>query len=152
MDATIVTKPGMRVMGITRRLNPMQTDWGKLWHEEFEPQMAVLGPLMQGTCCYGLYYDTGEPPLMDFVGAVAVGPGAEPGEGLVVRDVPAGEYACFECRLETLGQTWDGIFREWLPASEYDYDPARPCYEEFAPGTEDGRVPVRIYASIKPKG
>jgi predicted transcriptional regulator YdeE len=152
MNATIETRPAMRLIGMAERLDPMRTDWARLWGERFEPQMEVLGPLMRGPACYGLFYDTGQPPLTEFVGAVMVAPDAEAPSGLVAKDVPAGDYACFECTLPTIGQTWDAIFRTWLPASEYDHDPSRPCFEEFAPGCQEGTTPVRIYTSIRPKG
>lgn len=153
METRIVDRPAMRVIGIARRLDPMNTDWGDIWRHQFEPYLPALGPLMCGEACYGLYYETGEPPLMDFVGGVPVAPGTEPpGDELVARDVPAGRYLRVACAMHEIGATWDAIFSEWLPAAEFEHDPTRPCYEEFPPGCETGAAPVCIYTSIQPKG
>ncbi len=152
MELAIVTRPAMRVIGIAQRLDPLTTDWGALWRQQFEPCMPVLGPLMTGPNCYGLYWDTDQPPQVDFVGAVEVAPAAEAPAGLVARDVPGGAYACFECAMDAIGPTWEAIFGEWLPGDAHTHDPSRPCFEEFGPGSEEGRSPVRIYVPVQSKG
>jgi AraC family transcriptional regulator len=44
-------------------------------------------------------------------------------EGMTARTVPACDYAVFEHKgaLDTLQKTYDYIFREWLPGSEYEF-------------------------------
>ncbi len=51
-------------------------------------------------------------------------------------DVPGGLYAIFstppvEDYIETIEDTWNEIFRSWLPTSEFELDDTRPDFEYY---------------------
>ena len=59
--------------------------------------------------------------------------------GMITMEIPAQEYAVFECTLPTIMETMNNIFQEWLPKSDYqradgpefefydtDFDPKKP--------------------------
>ena len=94
---------------------------------------AEVQPLAIEAAGYGVYFQTDQPGLCDVFGGMAVPPGANVPEGLVLREVPAAQYAVFECSLATIGATWGAIFAEWLPTSEYEEDRPRPCVEHSRP-------------------
>jgi len=81
---------------------------------------------------------------------MAVGEVASIPNGLVVREVPAARYAVFECTLKTIGETWDRIFQDWLPASQYENDAPLPSFECFPPDdARAGDFPVSIYVPVR---
>lgn len=47
--------------------------------------------------------------------------GGDVPEGMAVREIPAGDWAVFDCTMKTLQQTNTAIWKEWLPGnSEYE--------------------------------
>jgi AraC family transcriptional regulator len=75
-------------------------------------------------------------------------------EGMTYRKIRAHDYAVFTHRgpLSTLGKTYDFIYGEWLPKSEYDYDDSNEIewYDErFDPLSEVSEFD--IYVPIKRK-
>ncbi|MBM3477013.1 MAG: GyrI-like domain-containing protein [Armatimonadetes bacterium] len=138
------------VLGIQERANPMQVDYPAFW-ARFEQRLADVQPLATGPDGYGVYFPIGEPDVVDVFGGVAVLPGAAAPEGLVLREVPGGQYAVFECTMQAIGQTWGTICGEWAPASDYDVDHTKPCFEHFPPGCHEGTEPVRIFVPVRRK-
>ncbi len=75
-------------------------------------------------------------------------------EGMTYRKIPAHDYAVFTHHgpLSTLGKTYDFIYGEWLPQSEYEYDDSNELewYDErFDPESEESEFD--IYVPIKKK-
>jgi AraC family transcriptional regulator len=74
--------------------------------------------------------------------------------GMSVRGIPEGDYAVFEHQgaLDTLGATYDQIYREWLPASEYEVDP-RDDFELYDDRFDYGKAEsiMEIWIPIKKK-
>jgi len=136
------------VLGIQERANPMQVDYSAFW-ARFEQRLAEVQPLATGPDGYGVYFPTAEEDIVDVFGGMAVTPGTTPPEGLVLREVPAGHYARFECTMQDIGATWGAIFGEWAPTSGHEIDHASPCFERFAPGCHEGTEPVRIHVAVR---
>ncbi|MFO7697444.1 MAG: GyrI-like domain-containing protein [Anaerolineae bacterium] len=88
---------------------------------------------------------------MDFVTGMMVAQGAPAPEGCLVRAVPGGTYARFDCTMATIGSTWGTIYGQWLPASGYTEDESRPAMEYYAPDAMGPEAPVVIYVAVKPK-
>ncbi len=149
MDPVITTRDAFRVIGYAERINPREADYDRLWGQGFMPHHDAVQAVSCAPDYYGLYYCTDQPPIDDFVAGMAVAPGAEPPAGLVARDVAAGLEAVFACNLATIGQTWQQVHGEWLPASEYEYDPARPCYEEFPPTEPGPAMALTIHVPLR---
>jgi len=73
-------------------------------------------------------------------------------EGPVVREVPAARYALFTCTMRTIGTTWEYIYKDWLPASQYENDAPLPSFEYYPPDDERaGDFPVSIYVPVREK-
>jgi AraC family transcriptional regulator len=75
-------------------------------------------------------------------------------EGMTYRKIPAHDYAVFTHKgpLSKLGETYDFIYGEWMPKSEYEYDDSNEIewYDErFNPEAEDSEFD--IYVPIKKK-
>ncbi len=138
------------VLGIQERANPMETDYAAFW-ARFQERFAEVEPLATGPDGYGVYFPVGEEHIVDVFGGMAVAAGTAAPEGMVVREVPAGHYAVFECTISDIGPTWGAIYSEWLPTSGYAADPAHPCFEQFAPGCHEGAEPVRILVPVRSK-
>lgn len=75
-----------------------------------------------GICFHDDDYQAGKP--FTYMAAFAVTDISEIPLGMVSHQIQAGEYAVFEHvgALDTLNQTYDMIYREWLPSSEYEMD------------------------------
>lgn len=75
-------------------------------------------------------------------------------EGMTSRTVPEGDYAVFEHigPLDTLGQTYDRIYREWQPSSDYDLD-SRDDFEFYGARFQYGQSDsvLEIWIPVKQK-
>lgn len=132
-----------------RRVRLDSADWGALWDQEYMPRVGDIDARGVGDACMGYYFSTGEDGLVDLLMGKPARPGAEPAEGIVVREVPAARYAVFECGLRDIAITWRTIYGEWLPQSGLTENVSAPCYEEFGPGCVTGAEPVRIYVPVE---
>ena len=149
-DPTICHRDAFYVLGIQDRANPMEVDYAAFW-ARFEERAAEIRPLAAEPAAYGVYFPTDETGLVEVFGGMAAPAGVDVPEGLVLRQVPAAEYAVFECAIDTIGPTWNTILEEWLPASEYETHPTRAAFEYFRPGCHEGTVPVQIFHPIRKK-
>lgn len=150
MDAKIVKRPGSYVLGIGARINPMEAEYGELWEKQFTPRHDEIKALATEDDYFGAYYGTEEEGMADFIAGMAVGELDQVPEGLVHREIPAGEYAAFECTMATIGPTWGAIYEQWLPESGYVEDETRPSLEQYPPDMGEGPdAPVTILVPIK---
>ena len=153
MEAKIVNREAFKVMGVLVRANPKDADYGDIWEKQFMPSHDRISPLSTDKAYYCVYFETGEEGMADIMAGMAVGEVASISEGLVVREVPAARYAVFECTMKTIGKTWEYIFKDWLPASQYEADAPLPGFEYFPPDAERaGDFPVSIYVPVREKG
>ncbi|NLH99688.1 MAG: hypothetical protein GX446_09390 [Chthonomonadales bacterium] len=143
-----VTNPEYRLVGVQRRIRLDTADWTALWNGEYAPRMADVEASGEGDACLGCYFSTGETALVDFVMGKPARADAHPAEGLVLRDVPAANYAVFECSMSEIARTWRAIYSEWFPGSGLMEDESAPCIEQFRPGCHEGSVPVRIFVPV----
>lgn len=148
MQAKIQERNGFTVLGIQLTINPMVADYSDIWLNQYEPRVNEVRAHATDEACVGVYFDCGKPNMVDFVAGAPVSGVAQPPEGLVLREVPPCTEAVFECNMATIGQTWEAIFRQWMPASGYRVDESSPCFERFAPGCHEGRVPVTIHVPV----
>lgn len=149
MEPEIHERQAFAVMGIEVRINPMAADYNDIWRNRYEPRAEEIGRYSTDEACLGLYFETGQEGVVDFIAGRAVEGVSDLPEGLVMREVPAGLEAVFACDMGTIGPTWGRIFQEWLPSSGYEYDPTAPAYERFPPATEPGPPPVFIHVPVR---
>ncbi len=149
MQPEIVQLPDRFVMGYVARIEPMSADYPTLWGQGFDPYDESVSALAIEPGYYGVYYGTEQPEMVDFVAGMIVDADATPIEGLVLRALPGGSYACFPCTMGTLSETWGAIYSQWLPASGYRVDETRPAFEYFPPGM-DPEMTIWILTAIMP--
>jgi len=146
MDCRIVQREAMTLLGTTARINPMGADYTTLW-AEFGKHAEAIGALAADPGAYSAYFGTDEPGKADFMAAMVVPAGTAAPEGLVVRDVPAGQYAEFACTMSTISKTWGGIYETWLPQSEWAEDESRPSLEYYGADmsySPDGKLTILV--------
>ena len=151
VQPTFCHKDAFWVLGIQERANPMQVDYHAFW-DLFEARAAEVQPIATEPAGYGVYFPTGQEGVVDVFGGMAVAPDASAPDGLVLREVPAADYAIVECTMGGIGPTWGAIYEEWLPSSGYEEDGPKPCFEHFPPGCHEGTAPVRIHLPVRKKG
>jgi predicted transcriptional regulator YdeE len=89
---------------------------------------------------------------MDYLAGMLVENVQETPEGLALRHVPEARWAVFECTVATIGQTYDAIFKEWLPTAPYEQTGPNPdAFERYPPHTDSGDTPVLIHIKVRDK-
>jgi len=151
MEPKMVSYDAFLVMGVQVTGNPMELDYRSIWANRYMKLDAQLVALRADEAYYGVFFWTGEGQIMDFVAGVYVAPGTDPIEGVVLRKVPAAQYAVFDCTMAEISQTWMAIMGEWLPASGYEYDGAAAAWEYYQTGSAAPDAPVAIYVPVKVK-
>ena len=141
-----------RVLGIQVRIDPWSADYPGIWEKQYMPHDETVAALADGAGHYAVYFSCDEPGKVDMVIGRSVGDSPEVPEGLVCREVPAAQYAVFECAMNAIAATWKGIYDQWLAGSS-DYQAAEnaACFEYFPPGVPDGKAPVSIHVAVRPK-
>lgn len=152
MEPKIVTRDAFNVMGVIVRCNPMGADYSAIWEKQFMPYHDQISWLSTDKAYYCVYFETGEENLADVMAGMAVGEVASIPEGLATREIPMARYAVFECTMKTIGETWENIYSDWLPASHYEHDAPLPSFEYFPPDDERaGDFPVSIHVPVREK-
>jgi predicted transcriptional regulator YdeE len=149
---TMCNREAFTIMGTSCRMTPSEEtgdNYAKIW-SDFEGYNEQLKQISTDKKYYGATFNTHQPGLVDYVTAMAVPNGTETIDGgLVVRKVHAAQYAVFECPVEKIGQTYQYIMSQWLPASPYTISPSAPSFEEYPPEGQD--APVCIYIHVTEK-
>lgn len=146
MEPVIRQHEAFWVMGLEEHAKPDQVDYRAFWGR-VGPRLGEIGPVATGPSAYGVYFPCAD-GLCDVFGGLAVPADAPVPDGMVKREVPAAEYAVFECDLPGIAATWAAIYSQWLPASGYAPVETQPCFEVFEEGCHEGLVPVRIWTAV----
>jgi predicted transcriptional regulator YdeE len=153
MEPTICKRHNFTVMGISNRMSISEEsgeNYAKIW-ADFERYNEPLKKISIDKKYYGVTFATDKLDLVDYVVGMAVSDKTNPlDEGLVVRPVPAAEYAVFECTVQNIGQTYQYIINKWLPASPYEISSKAASFEEYPPEGQD-KFPVRIHIPVSKK-
>lgn len=129
----IETRDGFTVVGPTARGTSDAIDFMGLW-EEFSQREAVLPELAATDEAFGVEYDFDhETNEFTYLAGVAVETPTEVPDAFDRVDVPGGRYAVFETTLESVGETMDAIYGEWLPDAAYERADG-PEFECYGPG------------------
>ena len=139
LETTVPTGPGV--------IRPMGSD--DFVHVITMSYHDQIQPLSVDQSYYGVYLGTDHAKPLDYLAGMAVEDVDAVPECLVVRELPAAQYAVFECMLKTLGPTYGTIWKEWLPSSPYELDVAAFGFDFYPPNTTSGDSPMHIYFPIK---
>jgi AraC family transcriptional regulator len=165
MEHKIVDRDAFKVIGISAHGNPSSMNYGEIW-SQFESYDEQVKKVSLDKGYYNVYFGTEEEDIVDLVAGMAVEGAPNVPEGLTIREVPAMRCAVFECTRTTIGQTYEYVYRDWLPRSQYEHDDKpdkvlggevgvfrrkRATFEYFPPDTETEDSPVFIHVGIKGK-
>ena len=152
MQPKIINRNSFQVMGTLTRITPENENvetFGTIW-QQFEAHRHLNMPRSTDQKYYGISFNTGEKGVRDYLAAMAVKNVTATPKELVVREIPAAQYAVFECDVQKIGETYQFIFREWLPNSHYAFSELAPAFEEY-PSECDDETPVLIHIPIVDK-
>ncbi len=157
LEPKILRRDAFKAVGMKYVGKNENNEISKLW-DSFVPRIPEIRHLSvaMGEDSFGLCYtlaNPSEPGEFAYIAALAVDQLADIPEGMVGVEVPAQTYAVAESHgLAEIGQTYDFLIKQWLPASSYDAGNG-PDFElypmEFTAG--DPRSTFYIYYPIVPK-
>jgi len=149
-------KDTFTVVGLAGQFTMSNNTIPQLWDQFNQRDKEVKNAIYKaalGVCFYEPNYEK-DSPFTYMAGWIVTQVGDIP-EGMTSRTVPACDYAVFEHKgaLDTLQKTYDYIYREWLPASEFEmaqHDDFEWYDERFKYGQPDSIF--EIWIPIKKKG
>ena len=149
MEPKIVHLPAFTVVGMKYRGKNDQNQIPQLWGQ-FVPRMGEIQHKAGEDATYGVMYDFDEATgAFDYVASLKVTQAADLPAGMVGVEVPAAQYAVFECTIPTIGPTYQQI-QAWIAQSEYE-NAGTPDFECYGPGfdPQDPSSVMSIYMPIK---
>jgi len=148
MEPEFAARKEMTVLGLMEHFTSGNEDYRGIW-KRYMAYHDQIGSSNVDDAHYGIYYDTEDGE--DYLAGMSVEGVEEAPEGLTLRNVPAAHFAVFSCIVKTIGETYGKIFRNWLPASQYEHDAPLPVFERYPPNTKTGDDPVLIYIPVRKK-
>ena len=152
MEPRLESRPAMIVIGMHYRGKNENEEIPALW-QAFWPRHAEIQGRKSDIISYGLSYnfDT-EKSEFDYIAGFEVGADSPVPEGMQRVEVPAQQYAVFECSLPALMETIQYAYDEWVPKSSYQRSPdgfELEVYDErFMP--DEGKLEMSLWAPIEP--
>ncbi|MFD0716384.1 effector binding domain-containing protein [Paenibacillus sp. GCM10027626] len=158
----IVTKPALKLIGIECRIEDDASSTA-LWKQYFDEWQQTFGNIShlrvepEKEIDYALSVDRDESGYTYFIGIEVTSVEHVP-PGTTVRNIPKTKYARFTAIGpvgESIGRTYDYIFREWFPSSSYQ-TAAGPIMEQYDMrcathlGTPLEKHEMEIYIPIEP--
>jgi len=144
----ITERDAFTALGVQERFTPENEDHEGVW-KRFMAHHDLLHGLSTDKAYYGVNFDVPGRDDIDYLAGMAVPADTTCPEGLVLRDVPAARYAVFACAVATIHATYEHIFHTWIHTSPYTHDDPKPCFEQYAPGTDSGQSEVLIHIPIR---
>jgi len=153
MEPTIVKKPAFLVVGTPYFGKNEHGEIPQMWNV-FNSRYGEIKDVSDPSVCYGICSAMDSTGAFEYVAAAPVLKVDDLPEGMVVRMVSQQEYAVFvhAGALDTLHQTYDSIYKGWLPNSVYEFVSGAHDFElydqDFKIGDPDSKlyiyVPVRL--------
>jgi predicted transcriptional regulator YdeE len=120
MELKLVTRPSFTVVGMLYVGKNQNNEIPEMW-TKFNKRGNEL--VCKGDAAYGVcqWVNGGSDGVFEYLAGYEVDPNDPIPEGMVARTVPASTWAVFEHRgaADTLGDTYNRIYQEILPASNY---------------------------------
>ena len=149
MEPTFVTIPAFSVVGMKYRGNNENNEIAQLWPKMLA-RVSEIKNIVDRNVSYGVQgnfnKESGE---FDYLAGYQVESYDELPEGFDVWNVTEQTYAIFPCILPTLMDTFEYIYKKWLPNSSYSEGdgPEFELYgKEFFP--DDPESPMFIYIPV----
>lgn len=152
MEARIVSRPALRVVGLSYRGNNAKDEIAQLWRDFWPRHAEITGGAFPDTA-YGVISDFDEQHgEFRYLAGVATDAGDSVPAGMVAIDVPAATYAVIDCTLPTVRPTMNAFYGTWLPASGYTRAPG-PQFELYDErfDMEHGKLEMSICVPVVPR-
>jgi AraC family transcriptional regulator len=149
MEPKFEDKKAFRVVGVVTHGTPDKMNFGEIWEKQYMPFDDRVKPSSTDQAHYGVWFGPAPDGLLDYLAGMAVEQMDEIPEGLALREIPAAQYAVFECSMQTMGQVYEEAYQRWLPSSKMERDMQAPDIELYPPHTGDEQPPARIYVPVK---
>ncbi|MBD3183905.1 hypothetical protein GF312_16595 [Candidatus Poribacteria bacterium] len=150
MKPEFKNRKAINVLGLMEYFTPDNEDYEGIW-KRFMAYHGKINNFSTDKAYYGVYFYTDGEKGLDYIAGMSVEGVDEVPEGLTLREVPAAYCAVFECTVKTIGQTYDNVFKNWLPASKYEQENSRQTFERYPPDTKTGDDVVLIYVPVRKK-
>jgi AraC family transcriptional regulator len=145
-------KPTFTVAGLTCQSTMANNIIPQLWDRFNDKRKEFSKRISEhcfGVCYYEKMENMGPDTPFTYMAGMLVKSEADAPADWETRTVPACDYAIFEHKgaLDTLQRTYDYIFREWLPTSEYEFvnqDDFEIYGERFKYGEPDSIMEIWI--------
>ena len=161
MDYRIVNKPAFQVALTTRQFTTVNgqnfVDIPKWWQEFLSsPDCAAMTALMgnrpgtvTGSAMLGLCWGEADDIEFSYAIGVELPEGASAGK-FEKKQVPAQQWAVFNCTLDNLQDVTKRILSEWFPSTGYEHDNA-PELEVYLPEKAGQPMQCELWMPVKKK-
>jgi AraC family transcriptional regulator len=157
MDPRFEERGKMMVVGMIYYGENKNNEIAGLW-QRFNPRCPAIPNVKDGSGAYGVCFnDTRtEDPNFCYLACLEVADLNDVPMDMVAKTLPASAYAVFTHRgfLGKLAATYEGIYRTWLPNSDYtlagSYD--FESYPESFDLEDEARCVLEIWVPVKKKG
>jgi predicted transcriptional regulator YdeE len=150
MQPTIRNRELFTVMGISNHISSSEQsseNYAKIW-SQFERYNEQLKKISTNRKYYGVTFTAEKQNMVDYIVGMAVPEKATPiDKEMTVRQIPAAQYAIFECPIQNIGRTYQYIIRKWLPNSPYKINSQAASFEEYPPEGQEN-LPVCIHIPV----
>lgn len=148
MEPRVRVREPFAVLGIVIRISRGSETpdlFAGIWRQ-FESHRPRIEPVAIGKHYFGVNFPTDQEGVTDYGAGMMIRDDTPIPLGLEKRRVPGGQFAVFECPVETIGDGYRYIFTVWLRGAAVDFDPAVPVFEEYPENT--AQQPVCIHVPI----
>ncbi len=115
MEIKIVERSAFTVAGLKYAGKNENNEIPQLW-QELGPRFGEIRELAKRAAAYGvsanMNMETGE---FDYIAGFEVSSSDDLPQGMVAFEVPSGKYAVFPTTLPQIGETYQNVFKTWLP-------------------------------------
>jgi AraC family transcriptional regulator len=152
MEVIITEREKLKVVGMKIRTTVKENKIPELW-DRFIPRMVELDEVAVPECTLGICLyegeDFDESESFSYLAGVIVKDDSIIPEGMIYHEIPKTTVAVFTHTgsLDKLSETYDYIYNEWLPLSEFELDNADEIewYDSrFRFGEEDSQMDIHI--------
>lgn len=136
MEPEIVTRPAVKLVGISQQYDNADLSLAKLW-SAFRPYRDLIEHRVDDASfgIYESYEEDGDEVKFNYVCCASVSDFKKVPEGMITRELPEQLYAKFVHKgsIANLDKTLKYIWGSWLPKSHYEYM-EKPDFELYPPG------------------
>jgi predicted transcriptional regulator YdeE len=152
MNTSLIQKGPIRLVGmlITGKPEEIVLQMNAIWMEQFMPHAEQIRPFSVDNAFYGAWIFIDENTTAYLAGMAVEDLPVVPA-GLVEKELPAAQYAVFDCTVQTIGQTLDWAYHQWLPGSPFEYDISASDFEYYPPSRQTGDELAQIYIPVRQK-